>query len=193
MRENWHNYFMNITKVIATRSPCIRRAVGAIAVLDHRIIATGYNGVPSGLEHCTSDTCVRSIENIPSGQMAEKCRGLHAEQNLIIQCALHGVKMSGATIYCTTYPCSICAKMLINCNVRQIYYDGDYDDPLAKELFQEAATLTFKINQHDGSKIMDLKQATFNLSKRFDPTGLLAHLNPKIRNCNCNCIDDSTY
>ena len=112
-RPSWDEYFMKITEEVATRSTCIRRKVGAAIVKDKRILTTGYNGVPTGISHCTTETCLRTKYNVPSGERHELCRGLHAEQNAIIQAGYHGVSIKNATIYVTHQPCAICAKMLI--------------------------------------------------------------------------------
>lgn len=137
-RLSWHEYYMRIAHLVAERSTCVRRRVGAIAVKDKRILATGYNGAPSGMEHCLDIGCLRERMNIPSGHRHELCRGLHAEQNVIIQAAVHGVSIAGATIYCTTQPCLICSKMLINCQIREIYFADGYPDELAQDMLEEA-------------------------------------------------------
>ena len=137
-RPSWNDYFMTITKVVATRSTCLRRHVGAILVKDKRILATGYNGPPAGLRHCSEVGCLRQNESIPSGTRHELCRGLHAEQNAIIQAANHGISIRGATLYCTNKPCVICSKMIINAGIIHIYYDEGYDDPLADQMLAEA-------------------------------------------------------
>ena len=129
---------MKIAYLVAERSTCLRRKVGAIAVKDKRIAATGYNGVPSGLAHCEEVGCLRERMGIPSGQRHELCRGLHAEQNVIIQAATHGVNISGATIYCTTQPCLICTKMLINVGVKEIVFAEAYPDELSQGMMDEA-------------------------------------------------------
>jgi dCMP deaminase len=142
-RPGWTEYFMDITRLVARRSTCIRRQVGAIVVKDKRILATGYNGVPTGLAHCEDTGCIREQNNIPSGQRHELCRGLHAEQNTIIQAAYHGISISGATLYCTTLPCSICLKMLINAGITAIIYEQGYPDELTQSLLNETdLTLT---------------------------------------------------
>ncbi len=142
-RLPWPDYFIHITYLVAQRSTCTRRKVGAIAVKDKRILATGYNGVPSGIRHCLEVGCLREQMGIPSGQRHEICRGLHAEQNVIIQGALHGMHLGGAEIYCTTFPCVLCSKMLINCGISHIYYVEYYPDTLALEMLKEAGiTLT---------------------------------------------------
>ena len=111
-RPSWDEYFMEITNLVAKRSTCLRRQVGAVLVKEKRILATGYNGAPPGLSHCYEIGCLRKEEQIPSGERHELCRGLHAEQNTIIQAAFHGVSINNATLYCTNMPCSICIKMI---------------------------------------------------------------------------------
>ncbi len=137
-RLPWPEYFMGIARMVAERSTCLRRKVGAVAVKDKRILATGYNGAPSGLEHCLEQGCLREKMNVPSGQRHELCRGLHAEQNVIIQAAVHGVGLDGAILYCTNQPCLICAKMLINCRFKSVYFLEGYPDQLAAALLKEA-------------------------------------------------------
>ncbi len=136
MRPDWDEYFMEMTGIAASRSTCLRRHVGAVIVKDNRILATGYNGAPSKAAHCEKTGCLRERLKVPSGERQELCRGLHAEQNAIIQAALHGVSIQGATIYCTNKPCSICTKMIINAQIAKIVYDDDYADPLADELLK---------------------------------------------------------
>jgi len=137
-RPAWPEYFMAITKLVANRSTCLRRHVGAILIKDKRILATGYNGAPTGIKHCEQVGCLRADSSIPSGTRHELCRGLHAEQNVIIQAAYHGVPISGATIYCTNKPCVICSKMIINAGIKKIYYEDGYNDPLSDEMLLEA-------------------------------------------------------
>ena len=129
---------MKIATLVAERSTCLRRHVGALLVKDKHIIATGYNGAPSGLKHCAEVGCLREKLHIPSGERQELCRGLHAEQNAIIQAALHGQDTRGATLYCTHTPCLLCAKMLINAGVKRVVVANDYPDPMAVEFLQEA-------------------------------------------------------
>lgn len=129
---------MGIARLVSERSTCLRRKVGALAVKDKRILATGYNGAPAGLEHCLDIGCQRERLGIPSGQRHELCRGLHAEQNVIIQAAMHGIRLEGAQIYCTTQPCLICTKMLINCGIETIVFGHGYPDDLAVEMLREA-------------------------------------------------------
>jgi dCMP deaminase len=137
-RPSWDSYFMKIAHDVAERSTCIRRRVGAIIVLEKRILSTGYNGVPSGLRHCAEAGCLREERNIPSGERQEICRGLHAEQNAIIQSAQYGVGIRGAMIYSTTQPCITCAKMIINSGIVKVVYEGDYPDDLALGMLREA-------------------------------------------------------
>jgi dCMP deaminase len=128
---------MNITSLVATRSSCLRRQVGALLVKDRNILATGYNGVPSGITHCDASGCLREQLNVPSGERHELCRGLHAEQNAIIQAAKHGTNIDGATLYCTTMPCIICTKMIINAGITTVIYGEGYADDLAREMIGE--------------------------------------------------------
>lgn len=143
-RPSWDEYFMDIAERVATRSTCLRRAVGAILVHDKRIIATGYNGGPTGLPHCLEIGCLREKLGIPSGQQHELCRGIHAEQNAIIQAARYGVPIEGATLYCTTQPCTQCTKMLINAGIVEIVYAEGYPDELARELLEESGIMVRK-------------------------------------------------
>ena len=129
---------MEITNVVAKRSTCLRRRVGAILVKDKRILATGYNGAPSGLKHCEEVGCLREDSSVPSGERHELCRGLHAEQNAIIQAAYHGIVIGGSTVYCTNRPCVICSKMLINAGIKKIFYEDGYNDALADQMLSEA-------------------------------------------------------
>ena len=145
-RISWNEYYMRIAQLVAERSTCLRRKVGAMAVKEKRILATGYNGAPAGLPHCLDIGCLREQLKIPSGQRHELCRGLHAEQNVIIQAAVHGVSIAGATIYCTTQPCLICTKMLINCGITAIYFAEGYPDDLAQEMLQEAGIKFERLN-----------------------------------------------
>lgn len=137
-RPGWDEYFMSIARLVSKRSTCLRRAVGAVLVKDARLLTTGYNGAPSELPHCSETGCIRQEKKVPSGQRVEICRGLHAEQNTIIQAAFHGIIISGSTLYCTNQPCSICVKMLINAGIVQIVYKDGYPDPLAEELLTQA-------------------------------------------------------
>lgn len=133
-RPSWDQYFMDITRVVASRSTCLRRQVGAVIVKEKRLLTSGYNGAPQGLPHCGEAGCLREVMAIPSGERHELCRGTHAEQNAIVQAALHGVAIEGSTLYCTHQPCSSCTKMIINAGIRRIVYQYSYPDELALEL-----------------------------------------------------------
>jgi len=148
-RPDWDEYFLEIAQLVSKRSTCLRRKVGAILVKDRRILATGYNGAPSGLKHCSEVGCLRQELKVPSGERAELCRGLHAEQNAIIQAAYHGVSIKGSTLYSTTLPCSICLKMLINAGIKEIVYLEGYPDQLAQKLIAEAK---IKLRKYPGGK-----------------------------------------
>ncbi len=137
-RPSWDQYFIDITRLVATRSTCLRRQVGAILVKNRNILATGYNGTPSGIRHCCETGCLRDQMGVPSGERHELCRGLHAEQNAIIQAARHGINIDGAALYCTTMPCIICTKMLINAGISQITYIDGYPDELAQSMLEES-------------------------------------------------------
>lgn len=138
-RPGWDEYFMEMSYVISKRATCLRRKVGAIIVKDRRILSTGYNGAPKGLKHCTEiGSCLREELKIPSGERHEICRGVHAEQNAIIQAAVFGISIEGATLYTTNFPCSICAKLIINASIKKVVYAEAYKDELSLELFKEA-------------------------------------------------------
>lgn len=137
-RPNWKQYFIGFANHAATRSTCLRRSVGAVAVKDNRIVACGYNGAPSGARHCADVGCIREREGIPSGQQHEKCRGIHAEQNCITQAAKFGVSLQGATIYSTTKPCIICAKLIIQSGIKKVVYMDSYPDEDSESLFFES-------------------------------------------------------
>jgi dCMP deaminase len=141
-RPSWDEYFMKIADLVSERSTCLRRAVGAIIVKDKRIISTGYNGAPRGLDHCLQIGCMRERLGIPSGERHELCRGAHAEQNAIIQAASAGSSMEGATMYCTTAPCSTCSKMIINAGIVRLVLGSNYPDQLGRELIEEAGIET---------------------------------------------------
>ncbi|MFH1737024.1 MAG: cytidine/deoxycytidylate deaminase family protein [Actinomycetota bacterium] len=137
-RPSWNDYFMKIAQEVSTRSTCLRRQVGAVIVKDKRILATGYNGAPAGVKHCLEIGCLREELGVPSGEKQELCRGIHAEQNAVVQAALHGMAIAGSTLYSTHKPCSLCAKILINAGVSQIRYLAGYSDKLADEMLKEA-------------------------------------------------------
>jgi len=137
-RPDIDEYFLKIASVVAERSTCRRHHIGAVAVKDKHILATGYNGAPAGLQDCLELGCLRDALKIPSGERQEICRGIHAEQNVIIQAALHGVSLEGSTIYCTHTPCVLCAKMLVNAKIKRFVSSGQYDDNSFVDLFREA-------------------------------------------------------
>jgi dCMP deaminase len=137
-RPSWDEYFMRIAMLAATRSTCLRRQVGAVIVKNKKVLATGYNGSPAGLKHCLEIGCLREELKIPSGQRHELCRAIHAEQNAIIQAATSGISIEGGTLYSTTFPCILCAKMLINARIREIFVGEGYPDDLSKSMIEES-------------------------------------------------------
>lgn len=134
MRPSYEKYFMKMAELAATRSTCIRRKVGAVAVRDNYVLCSGYNGSPKGMPHCKDLGCLREEMSIPSGERHELCRAVHAEQNIICQAAYHGVSLRGATLYCTTQPCSICAKLLVNVGIDKIIYKNGYPDKATENI-----------------------------------------------------------
>lgn len=146
-RPSWDEYFMELAHVVKKRSTCLRRHVGAVLVKNKRILATGYNGAPSGLAHCAETGCTRTIMKIPSGQRHEMCRGAHAEQNAVAQAALHGVSTEGSDIYITAHPCSTCVKILINAGIKRIIFEGSYPDELAVELLNQSIVQVIKFEK----------------------------------------------
>ena len=137
-RPSWDEYFLSIAHLVSKRSTCLRRKVGAVLVKEKRILATGYNGAPSGIKHCAKTGCLREKLKVPSGERHELCRGLHAEQNALLQAALHGVSAESAKIYATTQPCIICVKMLINAGIKEVVIAGRYPDKMARDFLKEA-------------------------------------------------------
>ncbi len=137
-RPSWDEYFLEVAHLVAKRSTCLRRSVGAVLVKDKRILATGYNGAPSGLKHCVDIGCLRQKLNIPSGERHELCRALHAEQNALIQASLYGISVKDSILYATNQPCVICAKMLINAGIKEIVIASGYPDKLAMDFLKEA-------------------------------------------------------
>lgn len=144
-RLDWNSYFMKIAEIVAERSTCLRRKVGCVIVKDKRILATGYNGAPSGLPHCEETGCLREKLKLKPGEKIEICRGIHAEQNALIQAAAFGINVSGASIYTTHHPCITCTKMLINAKIKKIYVKEDYPDKLAKEMLKIAKIKVIKL------------------------------------------------
>lgn len=139
-RPDWNTYFFNVAKVISTRSTCLRRQIASVAVKDKRILATGYNGAPTGVKHCIDrGGCMRTLNDIPSGTQQEKCFAIHAEENLLVQAACHGIRLRGCDIYCTHQPCIMCTRKLINIKPRRIYYLDTYPDAESISLLGEVA------------------------------------------------------
>ena len=156
MRPSWDTYFIEITKIVATRSTCLRRQVGAVIVKDNHIITTGYNGAPKGMAHCADlGGCMREKLKIPSGTRQELCRATHAEQNAIIQAAVLGVSIDGGTCYVTDSPCSLCAKMLINAGIKRVVFIGRYPDDLAMAFFEEAGVILYQYDKGDDAPSQD--------------------------------------
>ncbi len=154
-RPDIDEYFLKIASVVAERSTCRRHHIGAVAVKDKHILATGYNGAPAGLQDCLELGCLRDALKIPSGERQEICRGIHAEQNVIIQATLHGVSLEGSTIYCTHTPCVLCAKMLVNAKIKRFVSSGQYDDNSFVDLFREAG-IAVNIKPRPSSQISHL-------------------------------------
>jgi dCMP deaminase len=144
-RPDWDPYFMEIAGIVAKRSTCMRRMVGALIVKDRQILSTGYNGAPSGLKHCAEVGCIRAELGVAPGERHELCRGLHAEQNAIIQAAYHGVPITGSLLYCTHHPCSLCVKMIINAGISQVFYLEGYPDDLAVTLITESGIIVKQV------------------------------------------------
>ena len=149
VRPDIDEYFMMMAVLVASRSTCIRRKVGAVIVKDKRVLSTGYNGPPRGMAHCDETGCIREQLHVPSGERHELCRGLHAEQNAVIQAAVFGTSIDGASIYVTNHPCSVCAKILINAGIKEIIYDEYYHDELAEEILKESG---IKVRQFHAPK-----------------------------------------
>lgn len=194
MRPSRDEYFISMAELAATRSTCTRRRVGAVAVKNDHVLATGYNGAPSGLPHCEDAGCIRDQESIPSGEKHELCRGVHAEQNLICQAAYHGVSLSGVDIYCTNQPCSICAKMLLNVGVGKIYYANGYPDDMTQEILRgrmvklpnSTATYTLK-------EILEVERLMLGCDPwRNIKNGKLYYVNGVLLDCNNSKPDTAT-
>lgn len=138
-RPSWDEYFMQLASMAASRATCLRRKVGAVLVKDKHVLATGYNGAPSGIVDClTKKKCLRDIMRVPSGERHELCMATHAEQNAIAQAAKHGISVDGATIYITHFPCAICLKILINAGIKRIVFGASYPDTLSEDLLKES-------------------------------------------------------
>ncbi len=145
MRPSWDEYFLSIADLVSQRSTCLRRKVGAVIVKDKNILATGYNGPPSGFPHCEEIGCLREELGVPSGQRHELCRGLHAEQNAIIQAAKHGISINGSIIYCTHMPCVICIKMIINSGIKEVVFREGYPDELSERFIRESKLIVRRL------------------------------------------------
>jgi dCMP deaminase len=150
-RPSWDEYFMKMSSLVAERSTCLRHHIGAVIVKDKRVMSTGYNGAARGIKDCKERGCLRNELNIPSGTRHEICRAIHAEQNAIIQGAIHGVKIEGATIYCTHTPCMICAKMIVQAGIKEVVSYHNYADADARDFLGEAGILLRKIERPEGS------------------------------------------
>jgi len=146
-RPDNDTYFMRMADLVATRSTCLRRNVGAVVVKEKRVLTTGYNGAPKGLKHCAEVGCVRLEHNIESGTRHELCRGVHAEQNAVIQAAYFGVSIKGSTIYTTNFPCVMCTKILVNAGIKEIVYKDDYVDELSRAVLDESG---IRVRQYTG-------------------------------------------
>jgi dCMP deaminase len=137
-RPSWDSYFMQLAFVVAGRSTCLRRQVGAVMVKERQILSTGYNGSPSGLLHCDEVGCLRQNLSVPSGERLEICRAVHAEQNALVQAAKHGIAIAGADLYTTLQPCVQCTKMIINAGIQRVFFTHSYPDQLAVTMAKEA-------------------------------------------------------
>lgn len=149
MRPPWDKYFMDIATLVASRSTCLRRNVGACVVKDRRILTTGYNGAPTGIAHCEDVGCLREKLKVPSGERHELCRGLHAEQNAIIQAAKTGISLEGAIMYVTNHPCFICAKMIINSGIKKVVYKEGYSDKEAEDFLKKSGIEVVKLEGYE--------------------------------------------
>jgi dCMP deaminase len=148
--SKWDTRFMQMAKLVATWSSCYQdnRKIGAVIVDDKRVLTTGYNGAPSGIESCVDKgECLRRKRQIPSGTRAELCYAIHAEQNAIIQAARLGISVKGATLYCTHQPCVICSKMIVNAGIARVVYENEYPDEFSLEIFSEAGVELVKLEE----------------------------------------------
>jgi dCMP deaminase len=152
-RPSWDEYFMGIAELAATRSTCLRRQVGAVIVKNKKILATGYNGAPSGLKHCLDIGCLRDQLKIPSGERHELCRATHAEQNAIVQAALFGVSIKDASMYSTAHPCILCTKLIINAGIRRIVIKDSYPDKMSRQMLKEAKVRIQIYDESSESKV----------------------------------------
>ncbi len=144
-RPSWDEYFMSIARVVASRSNCVKRNVGAVVVSDLRIISTGYNGTPRGVRNCNEGGCPRCASGAESGTRLDECLCSHAEENAITQAAYHGVSVRGASVYTTFSPCLICTKIVINAGIRELVYDARF--PLGERSLELLAEAGLKVRQ----------------------------------------------
>ncbi len=146
-RPSVDEYFTAMAELVSTRSTCIRRQFGTVIVQNNHVISTGYNGAPKDMPHCIEIGCLRDELKIPSGTKHEICRGVHSEQNAIIQCAIHGESTRGGTLYVTGYPCKICAKMIINAMIKRVVVSGQYSDTEGIDLLKEAGIEVYEMKK----------------------------------------------
>ena len=149
-RPSWQKYFIEMAYLVSQRATCTRRKVGAVLVKNNQIISTGYNGAPKRVAHCSITGCLREQLNVPSGKNHELCRGIHAEQNAIIQAAVNGTQIEGAVLYCTTQPCIICTKMIINAEITKVFISETYPDNMSLNMFDEAGVEVIHVNRETG-------------------------------------------
>ncbi len=149
-RPSWQKYFIDMAYLVSTRSTCLRRKVGAVIVKNNQVISTGYNGAPKSVPHCSVTGCLRQQMNVPSGQRHELCRGVHAEQNAIVQAAVNGTSIQNAELYCTTQPCIICAKMIINSEIKRVFVAESYNDEMSLEMLTQANVELIKVDINSG-------------------------------------------
>jgi dCMP deaminase len=144
-RPDNDTYFMRMAELVSTRSTCLRRQVGAVVVKEKRVLSTGYNGAPKGLKHCEEVGCVREQNQVESGTRHELCRGVHAEQNAVIQAAYFGVSIKDASIYTTNFPCVLCAKIIINAGIREVVFKDEYVDELSHSILNESGVVVRRV------------------------------------------------
>ena len=166
-----NEYYMNIAIQTSLRSTCMRRKVGAVIVKDNRILSTGYNGAPSGLPNCIDDCkrCYRSAHNIPSGECLDLCFAVHGEQNAIINALKTGEDLKGASIYVNTYPCSTCAKLIIQVGITDIYYVDEYENMFTKHMLEEAGVRLIKLDGSIYRTPVGTSEKTVNDLDTIDP------------------------
>lgn len=149
-RPSWQKYFIEMSYLVASRSTCLRRKVGAVIVKNNQVLSTGYNGAPKSVPHCSITGCLREQLNVPSGERHELCRGVHAEQNAIIQAAVNGTSIQNAELYCTTQPCIICAKLIINSEIKRVFVAESYNDKMSLEMLTQANVELIKVDRETG-------------------------------------------